>query len=258
MLSRTPRLEWIYLVYLTFFILAVLSPSLYTRGYLGISEATLEEFTIFIFGMAGLLVFTTYERLMERREQEREQVQVDYRRAKAELIESYAYIGAINRKIELLKKMANDTSMTLAGNRRAAKELFEALAANACAAAGAQSVLLRFVELPKLRTDREFSHHTERPHVFHVSNKDLRMVHDQGLTHTFVHTEDGKEVLVIPSDRPGTYKAYMLLSWQGKEMPELDTSLLKVFANQAEMLYQQLVISEGGSVPVLAEGSENR
>jgi hypothetical protein len=244
MVLRSNRLEWIYLLYLLFFVLAILSPSLYTHGYLGLSQTTLEEVTIFAFGMAGLLTFTMYERLMERREHERDQAETDYKRAKGELIESYAYIGSINRKIELLKKMANDTSLKFVGSKQATRDIFQALAANACSVAGAHSVLLRFVELDRLRTEREFGHHADTPTTFRVSNKDLKLVHEQGLNHAFLRSEDGREVLVVPSDRQGQYKAYMMLSWQGKEMPELDTSLLKVFANQAEMLYHHFAGGE--------------
>lgn len=238
---RPNRLEWIYLVYLVFFVLAVLSPSIYTRGYLGISETTLEEVTIFLFGMAGLLTFAAYEHLMERHDVEQEQVETDYKRAKSELIEAYTYIGAINRKIELLKKTTNTASLQMGGGKQNARELFHAVTANACAAAGAESVLLRVVELSKLRTDREYLHQTDKSVVnFRVSNKDLRAVHDQGAPHAFLRSDDGREVLVVPSDRKGDYKAYLLLVWPSHEVPELDHSLLKVFANQAEMLYHQI------------------
>lgn len=240
MALRPNRLEWIYLVYLIFFVLAVLSPSLYNRGYFGLSETALEELTIFLFGMAGLLTFAAYEHLMENREQEQERVETDYKRAKGELIEAYTYIGAINRKIELLKKTANTASLQLTNGKQNAKELFHALTANACAAAGAQSVLVRVVELPKLRTEREFVHHTDRPLIFRVANRDLRAVHDQGATHAFLRSEDGREILVVPSDRNGDFKAYLLVTWPSHQIPELDHSLLKVFANQAEMLYYQL------------------
>lgn len=238
---RTNRFEWISLLYLMFFVLAVLSPSIYTKGYLGLSEDTLEELTIFLFGLAGLVTFTGYERLMERREQEHEKAQMDYQKAKTELIESYAYIGSMNRKIELLKKLANDTSLTLVDSKRLRKDLFHAIAANACSASGAHAGLIRFVELNKLRTDREFHHHPDSPFIFRVSNRDLRNLHEQKVSHAFVLSEDERQILVVPSDRHvGDMKAYLLLHLDAETIPEIDPSLLKVFVNQAEMLYQNL------------------
>ena len=241
MTQRTNRFEWISLLYLLFFVLAVLSPSIYKQGYFGLSEVTLEELTIFVFGVAGLITFTGYERLMEYREKEHQKAQVDYQKAKTELIESYAYIGSMNRKIELLKKLANDTSISLVDSKRLRKDLFHAIAANACSAAGAQAGLIRFVELPRLRTDREFHHHPESSFVFRVANRDLRNLHEQKVSHAFVLSEDEKQILVVPSDRSqGDMKAYLLLHLDAESIPEVDPSLLKVFVNQAEMLYQNL------------------
>lgn len=241
MTQRTNRFEWISLLYLLFFVLAVLSPSLYSHGYFGLSQATLEEATIFVFGLAGLLTFMGYERLMDRRDKEHEKAEMDYHKAKSELIESYAYIGTMNRKIELLKKLANDTSLSLVDSKKLRKELFHAIAANACSAAGAHAGLIRFVELSRLRTDREFHHHPDSKFTFRVSNRDLRNLHEQKVSHAFVLSEDEKQILVVPSDRSqGDMKAYLLLHLDSETIPEIDPSLLKVFVNQAEMLYTNL------------------
>lgn len=240
----TKRLEWISLVYLLFFVLTVLSPSIYRRDYFGIPQTALEEITIFLFGLAGLLTFTFYERYMERRERERERVQLDYERAKKELMESYAYIGSINRKIELLKNMAQDASTAVQG-KQLPKDLFHSLAANACAAAGAQCALLRFVELDPLRTEREFTHDQDGKFAFRIANRDLKHVHEQGLSHALLESEDHKKIAIIPSDHArGPYKAYLLLHVD-KEVPEdFDVSLLKIFVNQAEALYHNFNAKE--------------
>lgn len=232
-----PRLEWISVVYLALFVLAVLSPSIHTRSLLGFSETQLEELTIFIFGLAGLLTFALYERLMERREKEREEARLDFQRAQQELIESYAYIGSINRKIELLKRLANDTSTTLM-DETAPKDLYQALTVNACSALGAEAALLRFVDTGKLRTEGEFIYGTRSNPSFRVANKDLRALRERGDSHAFVRSEDGKDILVVPSDKSVDGKAHFLFLLDRESIPELDVSLIKIFANQAEMLHR--------------------
>lgn len=239
-MKKSSRIEWISVIYLVFFVLAVLSPSIHTRPLLGLTETQLEELTIFIFGIAGLLTFATYERLMERREQEAAKTDADYGRVKRELIESYAYIGSMNRKIELLKKTANDTSLAT-GKSKPEKDLFHALAQSACAAVGAQATLIRFVSHEPLRTEAEYIHCTTGTVQFKVPNKDLVNLKQTGSTHAFVRSEDGKEVLVVPSDHKEQGRAYLLLTLDGEQIQELDVPLLKVFANQAEMLYRSSV-----------------
>jgi len=254
---RQKRLEWISLVYLLFFVLAVFSPSFFRRGYWGLAEETLEEMTIFAFGLAGIVTFALYERLMERREHEREQAQNQYQKAKVELMESYAYIGSVNRKIELLKQMANDTSSSMAGQRHLSKDLIQSLMANACSTVGAETALLRLVDHDKLRTEREFLHNGQK-FVFRVPNRDLRAIHERGLSHSLVLSEDGKDILVIPSDRKeGTPRAYLLLFLPGQRIPEVDVSLLKVFVNQAEMLYRNFPVADNGGEPVLASAASD-
>ena len=239
-MKRPQRMEWVSLLYLLFFVLAVLSPSLYRRGFLGLTETQLEEITIFAFGIAGLLTFSAYERVMERREKEVAKTDADYGRVKRELIESYAYIGSVNRKIELLKKVANDPSLA-SGRSGQEKELFQAVASNACAAVGAQAALIRFVSHEPLRTDAEYVHFTKGEMLFKVSNKDLIGLKQAGSSHAFVRSEDGREVLVVPSDHKVQGRAYLLLTLDGEHIQELDVPLLKVFANQAEMLYRSSI-----------------
>jgi hypothetical protein len=52
MAPRLPRFEWISLIYLAFFALAILSPSMVRHAVLGIPEEQAEEALIFLFGTA--------------------------------------------------------------------------------------------------------------------------------------------------------------------------------------------------------------
>ena len=239
-MKKTPKLEWISLVYLLFFVLAVLSPSLNNKDRFGLPEERLEELSIFAFGIAGLATFAAYERIMERREKEREAVETGYARAKQELIESYAYIGSVNRKIELLKKVANETSLSV-DPTKVPKELYTAIAMNACASAGALSAMLRVLSVSKLRTEGEYVHHTGNELVFKIPNKDLRELHENRSRHAFIRSEDGKEILVVPADHVDDTKAFLLLHLEdgADKIQEIDVSLLKVFVNQAQMLARQ-------------------
>ncbi|HVM90876.1 MAG TPA: hypothetical protein VMU11_03200 [Verrucomicrobiae bacterium] len=237
-MKKPQRIEWVSLLYLLFFVLAVLSPSLITHAMFGLTETQLEELTIFSFGIAGLLTFSAYERLMERREQEAAKADADYGRVKRELIESYAYIGSMNRKIELLKKVANEASLATEKHKQD-KELFMAVAQNASAAIGAKAALIRFVSHEPLRTEAEFSQ-AHGQSQFKIANKELVSLKQSGASHAFLRTEDGHEVLVVPSDHREQGRAYLLLTLDGDHIQELDVPLLKVFANQAEMLYRNV------------------
>ncbi len=239
MAFRERRVEWMSFLYLVFFVLAVLSPSIYERGYFGFSEQLLEEATIFLFGLAGILTFTLYERYIERREVETALIQSDVQKTKTELVESYNYIGSVNRKIELLKRLMNDTSLTLIDRKRLPKELLQVIAQNALTAVGAEAVLLRVMEQPTLRTVAEIQENAKEKQVFRISNRELLTIAKSHATHAFLLTEDERDVLVVPSDAATEgSKAFLLLFLPSQHIPEIDLSLLKVLVNQAEMIHQ--------------------
>ncbi len=241
------RIEWISLVYLVFFVLAVMTPSIVTSDFFGIPQQHVEEIFIFLFGLGGLAAFIIYERLMERRTRERDEAVQSAERSMKELVESYRYIGSVNRQMDVLKKHINQTSVELTGKQAYWKDLLHSLAANAAACANARRVLIRFVELDKLRTDREVYHHLEGNRMIKVSNRELKDIHDAGVPHSMI-AQDGERILVVPSDKRDTaIKAYLLFELDSTQADSFDIPLVKVFANQAELIYHNLIRQNGGN-----------
>jgi len=246
------RLEWISLVYLLFFVLAVASPSFISHGYFGLKEEYAEETLIFIFGIAGLITFTLYNRIMESRLKERDTAIIDAERAKKELIDSYRYIGQVNRQIDMLKKLSNQTSMTLVDAAAYRKDLLQSIVSNAAAVTGSRRALLRFADIAKLRTDSEtyFSIGNSKP--LKISNHELRGVHENGMSHAFVDSEEGHSVLVVASDRKSSLvRAFLIFSVEETPISDVEVSLLKVFVNQAELVYFNLNEKPAGATTPL-------
>ena len=247
------RIEWISLVYLIFFVLAVMTPSIVPADVFDIPQQHIEEVLIFLFGLGGLGTFTLYERLMERRTKERDEAVQSAERAMKELVESYRYIGSVNRQIDVLKKHVNETTMELTGKRAYWKDLLQSLAANAAACTNARVVLIRFVELEKLRTDREVYHHLEGKKSIKISNRELREIHEQGTSHSILQS-DGSRILVVPSDkRDSPIKAYLLFELTKDHTDDLEVPLVKVFANQAELIYHNLIRNGGQPIDIPPE-----
>ncbi len=238
--ERARKFQWISLAYLVLFMLAVFSPSFVNKSYFGVSESNVEELLIFIFGLSGIAIFMLYERLMEKKEKENQEMIDACEHAKKELVSSYQYIGSVNRQLEVLKKLVNDTSVSMYDQAKLSKDLLKSLVTAASVSFGGAPSLLRFVYLEKLRTDREFMHpngNVNKSLPFNVSNKDLKAAHDQGSI-TKV-TQDGKQLILVPSDsRNANMKAFLII----QELPgsEFDVSVLKVFVNQAELVYRAL------------------
>ncbi|MFA6160796.1 MAG: hypothetical protein WC766_01315 [Patescibacteria group bacterium] len=238
--ERSKKFQWISLAYLVLFMLAVFSPSLVRGDVLGLNEAHVEELLIFVFGLSGIAIFIFYERLMEKKEKENKEISDACENAKRELVSSYQYIGSVNRQLEVLKKLVNDTSVSIYDQQKLSKDLLHSLISSASVSYGGGPALLRFVNIEKLRTEREFAHPNNGSKLpFHVSNRDLRAAHDQG---TFLKvTADGVPLILVPSDqRNGTIKAFLVVRDARNSESSFDPSVLKVFVNQAELVYRAL------------------
>jgi len=240
--ERSSNFQWISIVYLLLFVLAVFAPSLVNKDYFGIPEQHIEEFLIFLFGVAGLAIFMLYERLMERSEKEHSQILDTSDRIKKELVASYQYIGSMNRQLETLKQLTNDTSVSIYEQDKLSKDLLDTLLRAACGSLGGSAGMLRFVHLDKLRTDAEFYHGPKNngKNIARLPNKELKRIHEQGVHFDHLQVDD-KLWLIIPSDRKqGDVKAFMVLDRVPEKFEDFDPSVLKVFVNQAELVYRAL------------------
>jgi len=241
--ERSKKFQWISIVYLILFALAVFSPSLIKQGYFGLHEQRVEEALIFLFGLAGISIFMLYERLMEKKEKEHLAAQDACDRARRELVSSYQYIGSLNRQMDLLKKLANDTSVSIYEQDQLSKDLLDSLVRSAAGAMGGTPSLLRVIRLDKLRTEHEVFHdisNGDRGKILHISNKELKNIHDERKAYHFFNA-DNLRFVAIPSDRnSGDHKAFLILKWNGEHEEAFDPSVLKVFVNQAELIYRVL------------------
>ncbi len=245
-LNKLLRIEWISLVYLSLFVLAIFSPEIIKQTYLGVDEETIEEVLIFIFGLAGILIFALYHRVIENKEKEREVVENERERIKRELVESYEYIGSINRQVNVLKDVANKTSLEIVEKEKFTKDILISLLANAAASVGAKTAFVRFLDLDKGRTTHEVLHSLEGITVLKIPNKDLLQIHETGVHQAYITSECGRKFFVVPSDhREISEKAFLLTLLGPIISDEVDTSLLKVFANQAELIYHTLKKQNG-------------
>jgi len=241
--ERSKKFQWISIVYLMLFAMAVFSPSLVKDGYFGLQEQHVEESLIFIFGLAGISIFMLYERLMEKKEKEHLAVMDACDRARRELVSSYQYIGSLNRQMDLLKKLANDTSVSIYEQDQLSKDLLDSLVRTASGTMGGVPSLLRVVRLDKLRTEHEVFHDMSKNtngKSLHISNKELKQIHDLGKAYHFF-TTDGHRFVAVPSDRnSGADKAFLIIKWNGEQEENFDPSVIKVFTNQAELIYRVL------------------
>jgi len=144
-----------YWIFLILFVVAVLIPDLVRNGLYFLSEQRVEEIFIFLIGAAAFFIFIYYERLISFHKREKEKDRKKINQTVKDLVESYSYIGEVNRKMDILMNIAlglSDRSM-LSKDRET--EIYESIISAANFLMKAERVSLRFVNFETGQTEKE-------------------------------------------------------------------------------------------------------
>ena len=97
-----------YWIYLSFLVLAVLTPLLVTQGYFVLPEEEMEGMVILVLGMIGFFIYLARENQLFRLVKERLLLQKMANSIRRDLSDSYTYIGSMNRKQDIVKELVFD------------------------------------------------------------------------------------------------------------------------------------------------------
>lgn len=91
-----------YWIYVALFLMAVAAPEAIRDGFAGIPEEEAETVFIFVFGAAGFFLTFAKEKSLLRHIREKISLQREKSDITRDLSESYSYIGAANRKLDVV------------------------------------------------------------------------------------------------------------------------------------------------------------
>lgn len=94
-----------YWFYLTIFIIAVMIPDIFREDAFGLQHEQIDQLAILIIGIAGFLFFIIKEHQLELQLKEKNNEQRRLQQTAKDLVESYSYIGEINRKMDMLMQI---------------------------------------------------------------------------------------------------------------------------------------------------------
>lgn len=167
---------------------------------------------LFLIGLA-ILLYRLYQRERDHFEQT--------------LIHSAKYVGAVNRKLPLLKNLTTDLligGITTKNQKKAAFEMLLATAAGTVA--GSEWGLLRFIETDTGRTVKEFVYTKDASPTLlpHIGNKSL------------IEATDTDYLSVSASERTATVKAFLIVPKDAHKIAQ-ELPTLQAIADQAQLLF---------------------
>jgi len=95
-----------YWIFLIIFIITVLVPDIVRDNFYAISETRSEEILIFLMGAMAFAIFMKNEKQLIFHKKEKEKDKKKIEQTVKDLVESYSYIGEVNRKMDLLMNTA--------------------------------------------------------------------------------------------------------------------------------------------------------
>ena len=229
-----------YWIFLILFIITVLIPDIIRGSVFFLSQARAEEVAIFLMGVITFLALTKREQLISFQKKEKEEDQKKIDQAIKDLLESYSYIGEVNRKMDILMNIALGLADRSVLNREKEEEIYGSIisATNFLMKADASS--LRFVDLKSGKTEKELNAQEKRTPI---KNTDLAEIKNN------VSVEKKKDCLIISSaQKINDVKSYLLICGYDREAEgnPKNLEMLKVFASQALFLHSYVQSEANG------------
>ena len=220
-----------YWIFLIIFIITVLVPDIVRSGYLLLSEARIEEILIFLLGAIAFIIFMKNEQQLAVHKKEKEKDKRKIEQTVKDLVESYSYIGEVNRKMDLLMNTALGLSDRSTLNTSHENETYKSIISAASFLFKADFATLRFVDLKNKKTKKEFRLKDNRPNL----KNDILLKSKDNAT-----VEKYKDFLIVSSNQAvENIKSFIIISGFDPEEEEnpKNIEILKVFASQALFLY---------------------
>jgi len=229
-----------YWVYLLIFIIAVLIPDIVRHPYFFLTEERAEEVAIFLLGAFAFLVFIKNELLIlfHKKEKERDQKKID--QTVKDLVESYSYIGEVNRKMDIIMNIALGLADRSMLNKKKEREIYESIANAANFLMKSESVALRLLDIENLRVKKEIR--TNGNHTS-IKNEELAAMSEE----TTIRKQDNC-IIITSSQSIKNIKGYLIINGynEREQNNPKNIEILKVFASQAIFLYSYVNLDGNG------------
>ncbi|NTU66638.1 MAG: hypothetical protein HGB08_01815 [Candidatus Moranbacteria bacterium] len=228
-----------YWIFLVLFITAVLVPDLIRGQVYFITEERAEEILIFVLGMIAFLTFINNERKIAHQKKEKEKAEKKIDQTVKDLVDSYSYIGEVNRKMDILMGVALGLSDRSALDRKKENEIYLSILNAATFLLKAESVMLRFVNIKTGRTEKEIK--LPETGKMTVSNKVL-----VGIEENMNLKKQNDSIIISSSQKISDIKSFLVAHDydENEENKPKNIEILKLFASQAIFLHSYMSKSD--------------
>ncbi len=220
-----------YWIFIVIFIITVLIPDIIRRDVFFLSETRAEEIAIFLMGAIAFVAFIKNERLLIFHKREKAKDQKKINQTVKDLMESYSYIGEVNRKMDILMNIALGLSDRSLLSKSKENEIYKSILSATDFIFKAESTYIRFVDLNTFQTKKELK---TKENGLNIKNDELADMEEDA------QIKKLNDCIIIRSSQSiKNIKSYIIIRNYDKEEENSakNIEIVKVFASQALFLY---------------------
>lgn len=228
-----------YWIFLIIFTLAVFIPDIVRHDILFLPEEKAEEVAIFLLGAVGFLTVIRNELILMLHKKQKEKDDKRINQTVKDLVESYSYIGEVNRKMDIIMNIALGICDRSYLNKKREHEIYNSITSAAVFLLKADFACLRFVDLANGKTRKEIKPE-EKPQI--VNNEEILEMEKAKLS-----IKKTKDYIIVSSPQEvKDIKSYLVIHGydEEEETNPKNLEILKVFASQAIFLYSYINLED--------------
>ncbi len=220
-----------YWIFFILFVVGVLAPDIIRDDAGFLAEERAEELVIFLLGSLGFLIFLFKEKqlMTEKREKEKNQKQLN--ETGKDLMESYSYIGEVNRKIDMVLGIVLGLSEEMDFCRKKEMEAYSTIA-------NASKLLLKGENASLVIFDKKKADIKEN---FNTDKQESKIKKDDLLEiGGIINIKKSKKYIIVSSPNEiNGIRSYIKIEEYSEEEEKKpkNIEILKVFASQALFVY---------------------
>ncbi len=227
-----------YWLYLIIFTIAVMIPDIFKSDVFGLHHEQIQELAIFLLGMAGFLFFIAKDHQLAIHHKEKEREQRRLQQTAKDLVESYSYIGEINRKMDMLMHIGLGLSERSTLNEKQEHEIYQAIIDSTTSLLKARCSTIRFVQVDTGRIVKDVVF-DEKCRSFKDGINFFEMEDD-------IYMKNVEDFMIFRSEKTmNGIKSYLIVKSPDKFLSENNNNqeIIKYLTAQALFLYSYLAKS---------------
>lgn len=207
-------------------------PGFVQESMFGFQEEEIEQFALFVLGLFGFAMFLARKYQLRRHKEEKEKEKRKLQQTAKDLVESYSYIGEINRKMDMLMQIGIGLSNHAHINKHRENEIYKSILEASNFLMKGETSLLVFFDVQEKKIKKEICL-DNRCRSFNRDSETFRMEKN-------ICIKQEKDYIIAASEKTfGNIKSYIISRtydhFQGSD--NNNQEILKYLASQALFLY---------------------